>query len=242
MAAGEVRWQGAGRTRAGLRRPAPSRRSADPRAAPAAHRVHRLRARATGAGAVRAHALVLGPRGDRAPVSCSTAAAASATRRSSWATRTPSRRSSLIQPGSAHTYATCQPQHIDALQAGLPAREPAAHDPDERDAQTASSRPSVCQRTALSGVDIRRVNSLYGSEGRPELLRARAHRRRRLPRCRERGAAGRDRRHPRGFAAGARGRGRQRLHAPGLPRPRFRDSGNERRHRGHSSPIARPSC
>lgn len=71
-----------------------------------------------------------------------------------------------IQPGNAHTFATCQPQHLDALRAVY---RLANTQPMIRMSVTADRFiPAERQGTVtLSGLDIRRVNSLYGSEGGP---------------------------------------------------------------------------
>lgn len=71
-----------------------------------------------------------------------------------------------IHPGPANTYATCQPQHVDELQRvyRLANQQPMIRMAVRRDRFVAvGSVPTV----ALSGIDIRRVNSLYGSEGGP---------------------------------------------------------------------------
>ena len=71
-----------------------------------------------------------------------------------------------IHPGPAHTYATCQPQHVEALQRVY---RLANQQPMVRMAVTAASFKPVESAGAvpLGGVDIRRVNALYGSEGGP---------------------------------------------------------------------------
>lgn len=71
-----------------------------------------------------------------------------------------------IQPGNAHTYATCQPQHLDGLKQvyRLANQQPMIRmSVTSNEFQGASRVPTV----PLSGVDIRRINSLYGSEGGP---------------------------------------------------------------------------
>ncbi|MCZ2109336.1 MAG: GNAT family N-acetyltransferase [Dehalococcoidia bacterium] len=71
-----------------------------------------------------------------------------------------------IQPGNAHTYATCQPQHLDALKQvyRLANQQPMIRmSVTSGEFQGVSRVPTV----ALGGVDIRRINSLYGSEGGP---------------------------------------------------------------------------
>ncbi len=72
----------------------------------------------------------------------------------------------LIQPGSAHTYATCQPQHLDTLKQVY---RLANQQPMIRMSVTADQfeAAEAVATTPLSGVDIRRINSLYGSEGGP---------------------------------------------------------------------------
>lgn len=71
-----------------------------------------------------------------------------------------------IHPGPAHTYATCQPQHVDHLQRvyRLANKQPMirmAVTPNEF--RPCNDIPTI----PLSGVDIRRINALYGSEGGP---------------------------------------------------------------------------
>ncbi|MCC7363609.1 MAG: GNAT family N-acetyltransferase [Dehalococcoidia bacterium] len=71
-----------------------------------------------------------------------------------------------IHPGPANTYATCQPQHLDVLQDvyRLSNQQPMIRMAvrRERFAPVATTATVV-----LSGVDIRRINALYGSEGGP---------------------------------------------------------------------------
>lgn len=71
-----------------------------------------------------------------------------------------------IHPGTAQTYATCQPQHLDTLRRYF---RLANQQPMIRMAVTRERfEPVVDQPTAvLSGIDIRKVNALYGSEGGP---------------------------------------------------------------------------
>ncbi len=71
-----------------------------------------------------------------------------------------------IHPGTAQTYATCQPQHLEALRRYY---RLANQQPMIRMGVTRSYfTPVRTQPTAvLSGIDIRKVNSLYGSEGGP---------------------------------------------------------------------------
>lgn len=71
-----------------------------------------------------------------------------------------------IHPGPTHTYITCQPQHLDTL---------------KREYRLATQQPMIrmavtpdafvphrgVQAVALGGVDIRRVNALYSTEGNP---------------------------------------------------------------------------
>jgi RimJ/RimL family protein N-acetyltransferase len=71
-----------------------------------------------------------------------------------------------IHPGPSHTYATCQPQHLEALKGVY---RLANQQPMIRMGVT-RGRFNVAPQVAaisLSGVDIRRINSLYGSEGGP---------------------------------------------------------------------------
>jgi ribosomal protein S18 acetylase RimI-like enzyme len=72
----------------------------------------------------------------------------------------------LIQPGNAHTYATCQPQHLDALKQvyRLANQQPMIRMSVSADRFEHALRVPT---TLLGGVDIRRINSLYGSEGGP---------------------------------------------------------------------------
>jgi RimJ/RimL family protein N-acetyltransferase len=71
-----------------------------------------------------------------------------------------------IHPGPAHTYATCQPQHLDELQRvyRLAHQQPMIRMGVTRERFVPTS---AVQTIPLSGVDIRRINALYGSEGGP---------------------------------------------------------------------------
>ncbi len=71
-----------------------------------------------------------------------------------------------IHPGTQHTYATCQPQHVEALQRTY---RLATQQPMIRMGVTPDTFVPVhnVQTVLLGGVDIRRVNSLYGTEGGP---------------------------------------------------------------------------
>jgi ribosomal protein S18 acetylase RimI-like enzyme len=71
-----------------------------------------------------------------------------------------------IQPGNSHTYATCQPQHLDVLRHvyRLANAQPMIRMSVTAEHFTAVERHAT---VALTGIDIRRVNSLYGSEGGP---------------------------------------------------------------------------
>ena len=71
-----------------------------------------------------------------------------------------------IHPGAAQTYATCQPQHIDALRRVY---RLASQQPMVRMAVAAGRFTTITQpqTVTLSGVDIRRINALYSSEGGP---------------------------------------------------------------------------
>jgi len=69
-----------------------------------------------------------------------------------------------IQPGTTQTYATCQPQHLEALRSvyRLASQQPMIRMSVSR----AAFRPVVTTPVVhLSGLDIRRINSLYSSEG-----------------------------------------------------------------------------
>jgi len=71
-----------------------------------------------------------------------------------------------IHPGPAQTYATCQPQHLDVLRKyyRLANQQPMIRMGVTR----AAFAPVHTHHTAvLSGIDIRKVNALYGSEGGP---------------------------------------------------------------------------
>lgn len=71
-----------------------------------------------------------------------------------------------IYPGTAQTYATCQPQHLDVLRRyyRLASQQPMIRMGVTKDQfRPLSDRHAI----ALTGIDIRRVNSLYGSEGGP---------------------------------------------------------------------------
>jgi len=71
-----------------------------------------------------------------------------------------------IHPGTAQTYATCQPQHLDVLRRyyRLANQQPMIRMGVTRETFTAVREISS---VVLSGVDIRKVNALYGSEGGP---------------------------------------------------------------------------
>ena len=71
-----------------------------------------------------------------------------------------------IQPGTTQTYATCQPQHLEALRRVY---RLASQQPMIRMSVTAARFTPVTQPQAvtLGGADIRRINSLYGSEAGP---------------------------------------------------------------------------
>lgn len=71
-----------------------------------------------------------------------------------------------IRPGPAQTYATCQPQHLDALKHVF---RLANQQPMIRMAVTRAAFAPVSQLPVvhLTGLDIRRVNALYGTEGGP---------------------------------------------------------------------------
>src|SRR5689334_16530007 len=71
-----------------------------------------------------------------------------------------------IHPGPAHTYATCQPQHLEALQGVY---RVSSQQPMTRMAVTAAEFKPIHNDSAipLGGVDIRKINALYGSEGGP---------------------------------------------------------------------------
>lgn len=71
-----------------------------------------------------------------------------------------------IRPGSTHTYATCQPQHLDALQRvyRLANQQPMMRMAVTRERFVPVADP---QTVPLSGYDIRRINGLYSSEGGP---------------------------------------------------------------------------
>lgn len=71
-----------------------------------------------------------------------------------------------IHPGSTHTYATCQPQHLDALQRvyRLANQQPMMRMAVTRERFVPVDDPPT---VPLSGYDIRRINGLYSSEGGP---------------------------------------------------------------------------
>lgn len=71
-----------------------------------------------------------------------------------------------IHPGTAQTYATCQPQHLEVLRRvyRLATQQPMIRMGVER----GSFVPvDGLETVALTGFDIRKLNSLYGSEGGP---------------------------------------------------------------------------
>ncbi len=71
-----------------------------------------------------------------------------------------------LHPGPGQTYATCQPQHLDALKEVYRLSN---QQPMIRMAVQAASFSPVHASTALDlrGIDIRRINGLYGAEGGP---------------------------------------------------------------------------
>lgn len=71
-----------------------------------------------------------------------------------------------IHPGPAQTYATCQPHHLETLRGVY---RLASHQPMIRMAVRADTFVPEKQLSpiVLNGLDIRRVNSLYGSDGGP---------------------------------------------------------------------------
>jgi RimJ/RimL family protein N-acetyltransferase len=72
----------------------------------------------------------------------------------------------LIHPGTAQTYATCQPQHLEALRKVY---RLATQQPMIRMGVTRERFNPVreMQAVPLSGFDIRKINNLYSSEGGP---------------------------------------------------------------------------
>ena len=71
-----------------------------------------------------------------------------------------------IEPGPTQSYITCQPQHLDALQRvyQLANRQPMMR----MSVRAERFRPRTgIPAVRLHGVDIRRVNALYGSDGSP---------------------------------------------------------------------------
>ncbi|MEJ5221621.1 MAG: GNAT family N-acetyltransferase [Tepidiforma sp.] len=71
-----------------------------------------------------------------------------------------------IHPGTAQTYATCQPQHVEVLKRVY---RLATQQPMTRMVVTRNTfRPvQVFETVHLTGVDIRKINALYGSENGP---------------------------------------------------------------------------
>jgi len=71
-----------------------------------------------------------------------------------------------IHPGTAQTYATCQPQHLDVLRHyfRLANQQPMIRMGVTRESFTPVHGHHIA---VLSGIDIRKVNALYGSEGGP---------------------------------------------------------------------------
>jgi ribosomal protein S18 acetylase RimI-like enzyme len=71
-----------------------------------------------------------------------------------------------IHPGPTHTYATCQPQHTQSLEQvyKLANQQPMIRMGVTPDAFKAAPGARV---VALTGYDIRRINSLYSTEGGP---------------------------------------------------------------------------
>jgi GNAT superfamily N-acetyltransferase len=72
-----------------------------------------------------------------------------------------------IHPGPTHTYATCMPQHVEALQRvyRLSNQQPMMRMAVTR--ERFQARGSAAAAIPLSGADIRKVNALYASEGGP---------------------------------------------------------------------------
>lgn len=71
-----------------------------------------------------------------------------------------------IHPGTAQTYATCQPQHLEALRKvyRLATQQPMIRMGVTRDRFTPVREVHA---VPLTGIDIRKVNALYSSEGGP---------------------------------------------------------------------------
>ena len=71
-----------------------------------------------------------------------------------------------IHPGTQHTYATCQPQHLEVLQRTY--RLASQQTMIRMGVTRETFAPARGMQTVpLGGIDIRRVNSLYGTEGGP---------------------------------------------------------------------------
>lgn len=71
-----------------------------------------------------------------------------------------------IHPGPAQTYVTCQPHHLDVLRRvyRLAHQQPMIRMAVTRDTFTPAARiPTV----PLAGIDIRKINALYGTDGAP---------------------------------------------------------------------------
>ncbi len=71
-----------------------------------------------------------------------------------------------IHPGTAQTYATCQPQHVEVLKRvyRLATQQPMVRMVVTRERFRAAREVDT---VPLTGIDIRRINSLYGSENGP---------------------------------------------------------------------------
>lgn len=71
-----------------------------------------------------------------------------------------------IHPGTAQTYVTCQPQHVDVLRRvyRLATQQPMVRMVVTREAFRPCDRYDA---VPLTGIDIRKINALYGSENGP---------------------------------------------------------------------------
>ena len=141
-----------------------------------------------------------------------------------------------IEPGPARSYLTCRLEHVDAVRSVYHLSN---SQPMLRMSVTANTfrRQEVVAATCLLGIDIRRINQLYGSEGNPTYYDA-GH----IDGGVYRGVvisrtAGSDRGYTRRLAAGGDRGGGERVHPSPAPRAGIRDGGDKRRHRGAAGAV-----
>ncbi len=76
-----------------------------------------------------------------------------------------------IEPGHARTYLTCRPEHLAAMRSTFRVSQARSNLRMSVDAERFRPR-EVVPTTRLLGIDIRRINQLYGSDGNPTYYEA----------------------------------------------------------------------